>query len=121
MNEKSLLNEERIERTITTIDQNSFTVLDFLEVFKKAYPEDWRRLVERFGIFGTGRRRYTVTTYLSNRLDIYSQKTESLLRSFTRYRQAKFKDYRKTTPEERKNFGSPRIAVFKKKTQKNRG
>jgi len=63
------------------------------------------------------KRRYTVTTYLSNRLDVYSQKPDALLQPFTRYSQAQFKDYRKTTAEERKRFGGQVIAVFRKKTK----
>jgi hypothetical protein len=114
MAQKRLLEEEKIERTIGALIKDSFTVLDFIEVFKKTDPEDWKKLVERFGQFGS-KRKYTVTTYLSNRLDTYSQKPKSLLRPFTRYKQAKFKDYRKTTLEERKVFGSPWIAVFEKK------
>jgi len=111
---KTLLKEEKIEETIKRLLQSSFTVLDFIQVFKASYSEDWKRLVERFGQFGE-KRRYTVTTYLSNRLDIYSQKPHSLLQPFTRYSEGKFKDYRKTTKEEQKHFGSSWIAVFKKK------
>jgi hypothetical protein len=72
------------------------------------------RLVERFGLYGT-KKKYTATTYLSNRLDVYSQKPHSILMPFVRYKLAKFKDYRRTTEEERKVFGSPWIAVFSKK------
>ena len=111
---KTLLKEEKIEETIRKIPQSSFTVLDFIQVFKALYSEDWKRLVERFGQFGE-KRRYTVTTYLSNRLDFYSQKPHSLLQPLTRYSEGKFKDYRKTTKEERKHFGGSWIAVFKKK------
>jgi len=111
---KTLLKEEKIEETIKRLLQSSFTVLDFIQVFKASYSEDWKRLVERFGQFGE-KRRYTVTTYLSNRLDIYSQKPHSLLHSLTRYSEGKFKDYRKTTKEEQKHFGSSCIAVFRKK------
>nr|MDO8098806.1 hypothetical protein [Candidatus Njordarchaeota archaeon] len=111
---KNLVEEEKIEDTIKEISKVSFTVLDFIEVFKTLHPEDWHRLVERFGTFGE-KRRYTTTTYLSNRLDIYSQKPGSLLIPFVRYKQGKFRDYRRTTNEEKKFFGSPWIAVFKKK------
>lgn len=113
---KMLLQEEKIEETIKRLPQSSFTVLDFIEVFKELYPQDWKRLVERFGQFGE-KRRYTVTTYLSNRLDLYSRKPYSLLLPFTRYSEGKFKDYRKVTKEEQKHFGSPWIAVFKKKVE----
>ena len=111
---KNLVEEEKIRDTIKKIPETSFTVLDFIEFFKILYPDDWRRLVERFGTFGE-KRRYTTTTYLSNRLDAYSQKTNSLLVPFTRWKQARFQDYRRTTEEEKKFFGSPWIAVFKKK------
>ena len=107
----ALLEEEKLAETIRRIPTSSFTVLDFIEVFKGLYPEDWERLVKRFGQLGE-RRRYTVTTYLSNRLDLYSRKPGSLLLPFTRWSEGRFKDYRRTTAEERKRFGSPWIAVF---------
>jgi hypothetical protein len=113
MVQKTLLEEEKIERTICAVTNDSFTVLDFMTAFKRDYPTDWKNLVERFGQFGS-KRRYTVTTYFSNRLDVYSQKSNSLLEPFARYKQAEFRDYRRTTTEERKVFGSPWIAVFKK-------
>ena len=47
-------------------------------------------------------RAHTVNTYLSNRLDLYSQKSHSLLRPFIRYSQRKFKDRRRTAKEEQK-------------------
>jgi hypothetical protein len=114
MGSKIIVEEEKIEETIKKISENSFTVLDFTSVFKRLYPEAWEQLVEKFGLFGS-KRRYTVTTYFSNRLDVYSQKPHSILVPFTRYKQGKFKDYRKTTVKERKVFGSPWIALFKKK------
>jgi hypothetical protein len=113
---KLLLEEEKLENTIRRIPQDSFTVLDFTEAVKKAYLEDWKRLAKRFGVFGQ-KRRYTATTYLSNRLDVYSQKPDSLLRPFTRYSEGKFKDYRRPTEEERKHFGGSWIAVFRKRKQ----
>jgi hypothetical protein len=116
MVQKTLLEEKKIERTIRAVTNDSFTVLDFMAAFKERHPADWDILVKRFGQFGS-KRRYTITTYLSNRLDVYSQKANSLLKPFTRYRQAKFKDYRRTTPEERKVFGSLWIAVFRKKNR----
>jgi hypothetical protein len=114
MVQKTLLEEEKIERTISAVTNDSFTVLDFMTAFKREYPADWKNLVERFGQFGS-KRRYTVTTYFSNRLDVFSQKPDSILEPFTRYKQAKLKHYRRTTPEERKVFGSLWIAVFRKK------
>lgn len=115
MGSKTIVEEEKIEKTIKDIPRESFTVLDFVDVFKGMYPKDWKRLVGRLGFFGS-KRRYTVTTYLSNRLDTYSQKPYSILVPFTRYKESK-KDYRKTTKEEKKIFGSPWIAVYKKKRE----
>jgi len=116
MRSRTIVEEEKIEKTIRRILKDSFTVLDFMEMFKGMYPEDWKRLVERFGLFGS-KRRYTVATYLSNRLDVYSHKPHSMLVPFTRYKEGRFKDYRKTTEDEKKVFGSPWIAVYKKKLE----
>ena len=113
MGSKTIVDESQIEETIKNIPIDSFTVLDFIEAFRKVYPEDWGRLVERSGLFGT-KRRYTVATYLSNRPDVCPQKTHSLLLPFTRYKEGKFKDYRRTTEDEKKVFGRPWIAVYKK-------
>jgi len=101
-----IIEEQKIEQTVRNIPKDTFTVLDFIKAFENLYPEEWKRLVERFGLFGS-KRRYTVATYFSNRLDVYSQKIRSILVPFTRYKKGKFKDYRKTTEEERKVFGSP--------------
>lgn len=120
MVQKTIVEEEKIEEAVKKILKNSFTVLDFIDVFRSQHPVEWKRLVEMFGLFGS-KRRYTVTTYLSNRLDVYSQKPHSILMPFTRYKQAKFKDYRRTTEEERKVFGSPWIAVYRKKLTQTSG
>ena len=111
-----LVQKEEIEGTIRRITPSSFTVLDFIQIFQRVYPGDWARLVQRFGQFGE-KRRYTVTTYLANRLDVYLQKPDSLLVPFTRYSEGGFRDYRRPTAEEREHFGSPWIAVFKKKVE----
>jgi len=95
---KPLLEEASIEETIGRIPQGAFTVLDFIEVFEGLYPQDWKRLVQRFGRFGE-KRRYTVNTYLSNRLDLYSCKACSPPLRFTRYREDRSKDFTKTTKE----------------------
>lgn len=110
----TLLDLEKIEETVKRIKKTSFTILDFIEVFQVLYPEEWRRLVNRFGKFGE-KRRYTVSTYLSNRLDLYSHRQDTLLLPLTHYSEDGFKDRRRTTKEEKKRFGSPWIAVYRKK------
>jgi hypothetical protein len=109
-----ILDERKIKETIERIEGDSLTVLDFMDKFRGLYPADWNALIQRFGRFGE-KRRYTVTTYLSNRLDLYSRKPDSILKPFVRYSQTKFQSYRRTTEEERKRFGSPWIAVFRKR------
>ncbi|WXG44602.1 MAG: hypothetical protein WED04_11310 [Promethearchaeati archaeon SRVP18_Atabeyarchaeia-1] len=111
---KIRLEEGKVKDTIEHVDKPSFTVLDFIEMFKALHPDDWDQLAKRFGGFGE-KRRYTVNTYFSNRLDAYSQKPTSLLVPFVRYKQGGFNDYRRTTEEERKVFGSPWIAMFNKR------
>lgn len=88
-----------------------------MDVFKALFPEDWQKLVDRYGLFGE-KRRYTVSTYLANRLYTYSQKSGSLLKPFQKYRKGGEGDYRRATKEERKTFGSPWIAIYHKKENK---
>ncbi len=101
-----LLDERKIARTIVEIPLETFTVLDFIRVFQKLFPSDWESLIKRYGS-PWEKRKYTINTYLSNWLDVYSQKPHSLLKPFTRYSEAKFKDYRRPTPEEHKYFKGP--------------
>jgi hypothetical protein len=103
-----------IAGTVLAIRKGSFTVLDFSRTFRRKYPKEWRILTSRFGTYGS-KRRYTVTTYLSNRLDQYSQKTDSLLVPFVRFKEGRFRGYRRTTAKEKCVFGSPWIAVFRKR------
>ncbi len=57
----SLLEEEKITTTIKKLRKSSFSILDFMELFKKLFPNEWEKLVERFGLFGE-RKRYPVAT-----------------------------------------------------------
>ncbi len=113
---KTLLEEEKIVETVRALPKDSFTILDFVKVFRSKYPDDWAMLVQRFGDFGE-KRRYTVKTYLSNRLDVYSQKPYSLLRPLVHWSERRFADRRRTTRGEREMFGSPWIAVYRKKRE----
>jgi hypothetical protein len=45
---KAIVEEEKIEETIRKIPQESFTVLDFMQEFKRIYPKNWEMLVEKF-------------------------------------------------------------------------
>ena len=49
---KTILEERKIIETIKRLPKSSFTILDFMEAFKKLFSDEWQRLVERFGLFG---------------------------------------------------------------------
>lgn len=110
---KIILEERKIIETIYKLPESSFTILDFMGTIKELFPEKWDKLIERFGLFGE-KRRYTVATYLANRLYIYSQKHQSCLIPFRKYKKGGKGDYRRATSEERKFFGSPWIAIYRK-------
>ena len=110
---KALLEERKLVQTLRISHENSFTILDFTVTFKGLFPDEWEALVERFGLFGE-KTRYTVATYLANRLYTYGHKPESCLVPFEKYRGGGGGHYRRATKEERKAFGSPWIAVYRK-------
>lgn len=90
-----------------------FTILDFVAVFERLHPEAWRRLVDRYGLYGSGTR-YSAQTYLSNRLSTYSRRQEANLLepTPTGWEPQEGRFLRRTSPEERGRFGSPWIVVF---------
>jgi len=110
---KTLLEERKLAETVERLNENSFTILDFISTFKGLFPNEWQALVGRFGLFGE-KRRYTVATYLANRLYAYSHRRESCLLPFQRYGARGKGDYRRATKEERRFFGSPWIAIYRK-------
>lgn len=111
---KPLLEERKITDTIEKLPGRSFTILDFMARFRRLFPGDWQTLVRRYRLFGE-KRRYTVATYLANRLYVYSQKSKSRLKPFRKYSEGGKGDYRRATKEERQSFGSPWTAVYRKR------
>jgi hypothetical protein len=73
---KTILEERKITETVRKLPESSFTILDFMRTFRELFPNQWQKLVERFGLFGE-KKRYTVATYLANRLYLYSHKPQS--------------------------------------------
>ena len=71
------LPESKVVETVRAIPAGEFTVLEFADMLAHLYPDDWGILLARFGTFGENRR-YTTSTYLSNRLEEYSRKPDSL-------------------------------------------
>ena len=110
----ALLNRETIESTISSMRRQEFTVLDFGDALKRKRPAVWDELEGRFGQFGE-KRRYTVSTYLSNRLEEYSRDPAGLLEEHPHYREDRDKGYRRPTEAEKKRFGSPWIAVYRRR------
>lgn len=96
----AFIEEEAIEEIIKKIQKGSFTILDFMGKFNDLFPEKWEKLVKKYSQYGS-KKRYTSVTYLSNRLYSYSQKPDSILRPFKKYRKGGKGDYRKPTEEEK--------------------
>jgi len=111
---KPILEERKIIETIEKLTEGSFTILDFMKTFKELFPNQWQKLVERFGLFGE-KKKYTVATYLANRLYLYSHKSESCLEPFRKYKKCGKGDYRRTNKKEIESFGSPWIAIYRKR------
>jgi ubiquinone/menaquinone biosynthesis C-methylase UbiE len=114
---KPILEEKKIIETIEKLPESSFTILDFTTAFKELFPDQWHKLVERFGLFGE-KKRYTVATYLANRLYLHSRKPQSCLEPFRKYKKGGKGDYRRATKEEKEFFGSPFIAIYRRRTRK---
>ena len=68
---KVLINESKIAETILRLAASAFTPHNFMDVFKRFFPEDLRALVERFGVFGGGRRSTVSTRVLLG--NVYKQ------------------------------------------------
>jgi len=50
MRRRTLIHEDKIEHTIGRIPKDAFTMLDFIATLKLAHPNEWGKLVERFGL-----------------------------------------------------------------------
>jgi hypothetical protein len=109
-----LVSTEQMEAIIRKMPA-AFTILDFANEFRRCRLAIWRRLVKRYGLYGSGTR-YSALTYLSNRLSAYSRrKAPGLLEPTpTGWKPAESRFLRRTRPDERKKFGSPWIVVFRR-------
>ncbi|MDI7277290.1 MAG: hypothetical protein QME94_15040 [Anaerolineae bacterium] len=106
---------EQLEAVIRRLPE-AFTTLDFAAAFAEQYPDLWQRLIARYGLYGSGTR-YSVLTYLGNRLSSYSRRrSQALLEPMPVGWKSKQERYlRRSTPEERERFGSYWIAVFRRR------
>ncbi len=109
-----LVPDEEVEATIELMAP-SFSILAFADAFAAAFPDRWDALVERYGLYGSGTR-YSVLTYLGNRLSSYSRRTEANLLEPTPEgwspREGPF--LRRSTDEERERFGSAWMVVYRR-------
>ena len=106
---------EELEAAIRTMP-DGFTILDFTDAFAQQFPKTWVRLVERYGLYGSGTR-YSALTYLSNRLSTYSRrKTPGLLEPMpVGWKPEEGRYLRRSTAEERQRFGSYWITIFRRR------
>jgi hypothetical protein len=106
---------EEVEAVISQMPE-AFTILDFADAFAEQFPELWKQLVDRYGLYGSGTR-YSALTYLSNRLSSYSRrKTPGLLEPMpVGWAPEEGRYLRRTTSEERQHFGSSWIAVYRRR------
>jgi len=109
---------EQLEAIIRQMP-DAFTVLDFVAAFREQFPDLWEQLVDRYGLYGSGTR-YSALTYLSNRLSSYSRrKTPGLLEPTpVGWKPEEGRYLRRTTREERQHFGSPWIAVYRRREER---
>ena len=109
---KPLVSTEQLEAVIRLMP-DGFTILDFADVFQEQFPDVWRGLVERYGLYGSGTR-YSALTYLSNRLSAYSRRKKPGMLEPTPvgWKPEEGRYLRRSTRQERQRFGSPWIVVY---------
>jgi len=115
-----LVPDAELEATIRMMPM-AFTVLDFADVFAESFPLRWAQLVDRYGLYGSGTR-YSVLTYLGNRIGSYSRRKEPNLLEPTPsgWTPEEGPFLRRTSPEERKRFGSHWIVVYRRRDAEDR-
>ncbi|MFQ6099758.1 MAG: hypothetical protein ACE5OS_00780 [Anaerolineae bacterium] len=113
-----LVSSEQLEIIIRQMP-HGFTILDFADAFEEQFPHLWRRLVERYGLYGSGTR-YSALTYLSNRLSAYSRRKRPGLLEPTPvgWKPEEGRYLRRTTAQERQHFGSPWIVIYRRRRTK---
>jgi hypothetical protein len=112
---KPRVSTEQLEAVIREMP-DAFTVLDFTDAFVERFPKAWGKLVERYGHYGSGTR-YSARTYLGNRLSTCSRRKAPgpLEPTPTGWNPQESRHLRRSTPEERKQFGSPWIVIFRRR------
>jgi hypothetical protein len=110
-----LVSVEEVEAVIPQMP-GAFTILDFADAFAGQFPERWKQLVDRYGLYGSGTR-YSALTYLSNRLSSYSRrKSPGLLDPMpVGWKPEEGRYLRRSTAQERQHFGSRWIAVYRRR------
>ena len=81
MGSKTIVDVSQVEETIKNIPIDSFTVLDFIEAFRKVYPEDWGRLVESLGFSEAKEDTLWQPTFQTDSMYIHRKPTQFLFHS----------------------------------------
>ncbi len=109
-----LIPDDELEAVIGSMP-GGFTVLDFADRFAAEYPARWDEPTERYGLYWSGTR-YSVLTYLGNRLSGYLRRKEpGLLEPAPRgWKPEESRFLRRPTRSERERFGSPWMVVYRR-------
>jgi len=116
---KTKISDEELKKVVEKMP-SSFTILDYVDLMQKMFPELWKALVKKYGLYGDGSKtRYSALTYLSNRLSSYSRrKKPGLLEPMpVGWKPQEGRYLRRTKPKDRRQFGSPWIVVFQKRAR----
>ena len=110
-----LVSTEQLEIFISRMP-DGFTILDFADDFRERFPDVWRGLVERYGLYRSGIR-CAALTYLSNRLSAYLRRKKPGLVEPTPvgWKPEEGRYLRRTSREERQRFGSPWIVIYRRR------
>jgi hypothetical protein len=108
MRSKAIIEEKKTEKTIETIPKEAFTELTSLHARSRT------AFREGLDFLGTKEDTQPQRTFQTGLM--YTRiKPYSTLASFNRCSEGRFTDYRRATDQERKTFGSPMIAVLRKR------
>lgn len=109
-----VISDEKISTVIDRIEKPVFTALEFSNLFKGVYRDDWTNFVKRYGDLGVTNR-YSILDYFNNRLEYYSQSPDALIRPIPRFSSESSDFFREATEDEKKYYDRNRIMVFRKK------
>ena len=110
-----LVPDDELEAAIRLMPAG-FTVLDFADRFVARYPARWMKLVDRYGLCGSGTG-CSALIYPGDVLSTCSRRKQTgLLESTpTGCKPEESRFLRRATPHERGRFGSPWIVIYRRR------